>query len=67
MRKLINDPFLKSMTTANAKMAMNSNASMGFTRMANKDITKAALSGDWSELIIKAQKRTTNFRNTFYK
>jgi len=55
------------MITPNAKMAMNSNTSMGFTRMANKDISKAALSGDWSELISKAQKSTKYFRNTFYK
>lgn len=54
------------MVTPNAERAMNSATSKGFTKWVNKDIQKAALTGDWSDMITKAQKSTKYFRNTFY-
>jgi hypothetical protein len=66
MRKLVNDEFLKRMVSANAEHAMNGTTSKGFTKWVNKDIQKAASTGDWSELIEKAQKSTKYFRNSFY-
>ncbi len=66
MRKLTTDPFLSRMVTPNAERAMNSSTSKGFTKWVNKDIQKAASTGDWSELIEKAQKSTKYFRNSFY-
>ena len=66
MRKLTTDPFLSRMVTPNSDRAMNSSTSKGFTKWVNKDIQKAAATGDWSELLEKAQKSTKYFRNTFY-
>ena len=66
MRKLTTDPFLSRMVTPNAERAMNASTSKGFTKWVNKDIQKAASTGDWSELIEKAQKSTKYFRNSFY-
>ena len=67
MRVLINDPFTKSMNKGNASIAMDNSSSKGFSKWVNKDIQKMALSGDWSELLLKANKQTTRFRNEFYK
>lgn len=67
MRKLVTDPFQKAMATCNAAIAMNSAASKGFSKWANKDIKQAAESGDWSVLLDKASKSTIKFRNEFYK
>ena len=66
MRKLTNDPFLSRMVTPNSERAINATTSKGFTKWVNRDIQKAALTGDWSELLEKAQKSTKYFRNTFY-
>ena len=66
MRKLTTDPFLSRMVTANSERAMNASTSKGFTKWVNKDIQKAAASGDWSDLISKAQKSTKYFRNSVY-
>ena len=66
MRQLTTDPFLSRMVTANSERAMNASTSKGFTKWVNKDIQKAAASGDWSDLISKAQKSTKYFRNSFY-
>ncbi len=66
MRKLTTDPFLSRMVTPNAERAMNISTSKGFTKWVNKDIQKAASTGDWSELIEKAQKSTKYLRNSFY-
>ena len=66
MRKLTTDPFQSRMVTPNAERAMNASTSKGFTKWVNRDIQKAALTGDWSEMLSKAQKSTKYFRNTFY-
>lgn len=66
MRKLLNDPFLNRMVTPNSDRAMNASTSKGFTTWVNRDIQKAAATGDWSELLAKAEKSTKYFRNTFY-
>ena len=66
MRKLTTDPFLNRMVSANSERAMNAGTSKGFTKWVNKDIQKAAATGDWSDLINKAQKSTKYFRNSFY-
>ncbi len=65
-RVLTTDPFLSRMVTANSERAMNASTSKGFTKWVNKDIQKAAATGDWSELLAKAEKSTKYFRNTFY-
>ena len=67
MRKAINAEFGKRMSTPNASVAMHQGASMGCTKWVNKDLQKAAATGDWSELIAKAEKSTKYFRNTFYR
>jgi len=65
-RVLTTDAFQSRMVTPNAEHAMNSSTSKGFTKWVNKDIQKAAATGDWSELLKKAQKSTKYFRNSFY-
>ncbi len=66
MRKLISTEFGRRMSTNNALAAMHQGASMGLTTWVNKDIRKAASTGDWSELEAKAMKQLTRFRNEFY-
>jgi hypothetical protein len=67
MRQLKTDPFTRTMTRANAAIAMDSSASKGFSVWVNKDIRKASETGDWSELLAKAERSTKYFRNTFYR
>lgn len=67
MRKIINDPFTRSMTSNNSAIAMDNSSSKGFSKWVNKDIRNAELTGDWSELIVKAEKQTKRFKNDFYK
>ena len=68
MRKTISVEFGKRMSgSPNALVAMHQGASMGCTKWVNKDLQKAAATGDWSELIKKAEKSTRYFRNTFYR
>jgi hypothetical protein len=66
LRKLISTEFGRRMNTNNALAAMHQGASMGLTKWVNKDIRKAAATGDWSELEAKAMKQLTRFRNEFY-
>ena len=66
MRKLISVEFGRRMDTNNAAAAMHQGASMGLTKWVNKDIRKAASTGDLSELEAKAMKQLTRFRNEFY-
>ena len=67
MRKLINDPFTYSMDRNNSAIAMDNSSSKGFCEWVNKDIRNAEESGDWSELILKAELQTKRFKNSFYK
>jgi hypothetical protein len=67
MRKLINDPFTKSMTKGNSAIAMDNSSSKGFSVWVNKDIREVEKSGDWSTLLMKAELQTKRFRNGFYK
>lgn len=67
MRKPISIEFGRRMSERNAAVAMHQGASMGCTVWVNKDIRKAAKTGDWSELLLKAQKSTISFRNQFYR
>jgi hypothetical protein len=67
MRRIINDEFTKRMSQGNAKIAMDNSSSKGFSNWVNKDIKMAALTGDWSELLLKAEKQTKRFKNGFYK
>jgi hypothetical protein len=66
MRKIISIEFGRRMNTNNALASMHQGASMGLTKWVNKDIRKAASTGDWSELETKAKKQLTRFRNEFY-
>ena len=65
-RVLTTDPFQSRMVTPNAERAMNASTSKGFTNWVNKDIQQAASTGDWTELLKKAEKSTKYFRNSFY-
>ena len=67
MRKPVNAEFARRMDKPNAKMAMHQSASMGCTVWVNKDLRKVEETGDWSELMEKAQASTKRFRNSFYK
>jgi len=55
------------MSHSQAVYAMNSNTSMGLSKWSNKDLKNAEATGDWSELLAKAEKSTVSFRNRFYK
>jgi len=67
MRKLLTDPFTRTMTNCNSSIAMDSSASKGFSKWVNKDLKQAEKTGDWSILMTKALQSTTRFRNSFYK
>ena len=60
-RVLKNDPFQKTMYEGQAIYAMNANVSLILTPMANTDIKRAESTGDWSELIAKAEKNRARF------
>jgi hypothetical protein len=66
-RLLKNDSILYSMATGQAKFAIDNSASKGFSKWVNKDIREAALTGDWSALMAKAELQTKRFRREFYK
>jgi hypothetical protein len=66
MRKITTDAFTKVMNSNNSLIAMDCSASKGFSKWVNKDLKKAAETGDWSELLEKAKKSTRIFRNQFY-
>jgi hypothetical protein len=66
-RTLRTDPFQSTMTHAQSALAMSSNVSFIMTPMRNTDIKKAAQSGDWTDLLAKAQVQTRRFRREFYK
>lgn len=66
-RLLKNDSILYSMATGQAKYAIDNSASKGFSKWVNKDIQDAALTGDWSVLLAKAEAQTKRFRRDFYK
>jgi hypothetical protein len=66
-RTLKNDSFTKNMRHGNAAIAMDASASKAFSVWVNKDIREVENTGDWSELIAKAEKQTKYFRNTFYR
>jgi hypothetical protein len=66
-RTLRTDPFQSTMASAQAALAMSSNVSFIMTPMRNTDIKKVEQSGDWSDLIAKAQVQTRRFRREFYK
>jgi hypothetical protein len=55
------------MATGQAKFAIDNSASKGFSKWVNKDIREAALTGDWSALMAKAELQTKRFRREFYK
>ena len=67
MRKMVNIEFANRMSKDNALVAMHQSASMGAPKWVNKDIRAAASTGDWSELLKKAERSTKYFRNTFYR
>ena len=67
MRKPVSIEFARRMAVNNASVAMHQGASMGCTVWVNKDIRKVEQTGDWSELLAKAQLSTTRFRNQFYR
>ena len=65
-RQIKTDPFAKIMAHGTTAVSMNSNVSRIFSPMRNVDIKRAAKTGDWSELIEKAQINTRRFRRDFY-
>jgi len=66
-RKIISVDLGIRMSHSQAVYAMNSNTSMGLSKWSNKDLKNAEATGDWSELLAKAEKSTVSFRNRFYK
>ena len=66
-RKLTTDPFCKTMTKGTMSISMNSQVSHIVTPMQNTDIKRCEKTGDWSELMEKAQAQTRRFRRDFYK
>lgn len=65
-RKLKSDPFQRVMDHGTMAVSMNARVSHILTPMRNVDIKRAAKTGDWSELIEKAQSNTRRFRRDFY-
>jgi hypothetical protein len=66
-RKPISAEFGNRMSTKNSSIAMHATVAKSFTTWANSDLKRAAETGDWSDLITKAEVNTRRFRNTFYK
>jgi hypothetical protein len=66
-KKLKNEPFQSAMSTGQAIYAINGNVSHILTPMANTDIKRCEKTGDWSELLEKAQANTRRFRREFYR
>jgi len=66
-RIIKNDSFTKNMASGSAIMAMNATSSKGFSVWVNKDLREVEKSGNWSELMEKAEKQTQYFRNKFYR
>ena len=65
-RKAVSKDFADRMASGQATAAMNGSTSKGMSRWVNKDLQKAEDTGDWSELLAKAQLSTKYFRNQFY-
>ena len=66
-RQLKNEPFQVVMSTSQSIYAINGNVSHILTPMANSDIKRCEKTGDWSELLEKAQANTRRFRREFYR
>ena len=66
-RIIKNDSFTKNMASGSAAMAMNATSSKGFSVWVNKDLREVEQTGNWSELMEKAEKQTKYFRNKFYR
>ena len=66
-RKLTTDPFTKIMDKGTMSISMNSRVSHIITPMRNTDIKRCVETGDWSELLVKAQIQTRRFRREFYR
>jgi hypothetical protein len=66
-RQLKNDPFQRNMNKAQTIYAINGNVSHILTPMANSDIKRCEKTGDWSELLEKAEANTRRFRRQFYR
>jgi hypothetical protein len=66
-RQLKTEAFLAAMSSGQSAIAMDSSTSKGFSVWVNKDLRNAEQTGDWSELMAKAEKQTKSFRNAFYK
>ena len=66
-RKLKNEPFQSVMDKGQAIYAINGNVSHILTPMANTDIKRCEKTGDWSELLAKAEANTRRFRREFYR
>ena len=66
-RKLTTDPFTKIMDKGTMSISMNSRVSHIITPMRNTDIKRCVKTGDWSELLEKAQMQTRRFRREFYR
>jgi hypothetical protein len=66
-RKLKNEPFQSVMDKGQSIYAISGNVSHILTPMANTDIKRCEKTGDWSELLEKAQANTRRFRREFYR
>jgi hypothetical protein len=66
-RIIKNDSFTKNMASGSAAIAMNATSSKGFSVWVNKDLREVEKTGNWSELMEKAEKQTKYFRNKFYR
>jgi hypothetical protein len=65
-RQIKNDPFTRIMAQGTCAVSMNARASHIISPMRNTDIKRAVKTGDWSELIAKAEANTRRFRREFY-
>lgn len=65
-RKLKTESFQSTMNSGTMRASMCSNVSYILSPMRNVDLKRAAETGDWSELIQKAQANTRRFRRDFY-
>jgi len=65
--QLNRQPFQWKMKSgARGNTAMDAKSNQHLTRWVNLDLQRAEKTGDWSELIAKAEAQTRRFRNDFY-
>ena len=65
--QLSNQPFQWTMKSGSrGNTAMDAKSNQHLSRWVNRDLQRAENTGDWSELLAKAEAQTRRFRNDFY-